>query len=83
MVSYRTAVKVKYDFISMKFLIDRIPSCHILNFWDFGRIMAVGPCSEKLKMVILEIFTIILKFLNDRVPSYLILEIWDFGRIRE
>jgi hypothetical protein len=26
----------------MKFLIDRIPSCLIFEFWDFGRIMAVG-----------------------------------------
>jgi hypothetical protein len=26
----------------MKFTIDRIPSCLIFEFWDFGRIMAVG-----------------------------------------
>jgi hypothetical protein len=26
----------------MKFLIDRIPSCLIFEFWDSGRIMAVG-----------------------------------------
>jgi hypothetical protein len=24
--------------VSMKFLIDRVPSCRILQFWDFGRI---------------------------------------------
>jgi hypothetical protein len=29
----------------MKFPIDRIPSCPILKFWDFGRIMAIGHCS--------------------------------------
>jgi hypothetical protein len=29
-------------FISMKFSIDRIPSCLILEFWDFGQIMAKG-----------------------------------------
>jgi hypothetical protein len=28
--------------ISMKFPIDRIPSCFIFEFWDFSRIMAVG-----------------------------------------
>jgi hypothetical protein len=28
----------------MKFPIDRIPLCPILNFWDFGRIMAIGQC---------------------------------------
>jgi hypothetical protein len=65
----------------MKFPIDRIPSCPILNFWDFGRIMAVGQ--NRLKIVILEFFTIIMKYLNYRVPSCLILEMWDFGRIRE
>jgi hypothetical protein len=33
----------KWLFIfSMKFPIDRIPSCFIFKFWDFGRIMAVG-----------------------------------------
>jgi hypothetical protein len=26
----------------MEFTIDRIPSCPIFEFWDFGRIMAVG-----------------------------------------
>jgi hypothetical protein len=26
----------------MKFSIDRIPSCFIFEFWDFGRFMAVG-----------------------------------------
>jgi hypothetical protein len=65
----------------MKFPIDIIPSCPILKFWDFGWIMAVGQ--NRLKIVILEFFTIIMKFLNDRVPSCPILEIWDFGRIRE
>jgi hypothetical protein len=29
----------------MKFPIDRIPSCPILKFWDFGRIMSIGHCS--------------------------------------
>jgi hypothetical protein len=38
----------------MKFPIDRIPSCPILKFWDFGRIMAVGQ--NRLKIVILEFF---------------------------
>jgi hypothetical protein len=40
----RAAEKVQNDFfvISMKFPIDRIPSCLIFEFWDFGRIMAVG-----------------------------------------
>jgi hypothetical protein len=53
------------------------------EFLDFGRIMAIGQCRAfSLKIVILEIFTIIMKFLNDRVPSCPILEIWDFGRIR-
>jgi hypothetical protein len=47
----------------MKFPIDRIPSCPILKFWDFGRIMAVGQ--NRLKIVILEFFNIIMKFLND------------------
>jgi hypothetical protein len=82
LVSYRAAEKVKkYFFIGMKFPIDRIPSCPILKFLDFGRIMAVGQ--NRLKIVILEFFTIVMKFLNDRVPSCPILEIWDFGRIRE
>jgi hypothetical protein len=26
----------------IKFSIERIPSCLILKFWDFGRIMAIG-----------------------------------------
>jgi hypothetical protein len=30
----------------MKFPIDRIPSCLIFEFWDFGRIMAVGHWIE-------------------------------------
>ena len=34
-----------YSTIVMKFLIDRVPSCPMLEFWDFGRIMAVGPWS--------------------------------------
>jgi hypothetical protein len=38
----------------MKFSIDRIPSCPILKFWDFGRIMAVDQ--KRLKIVILEFF---------------------------
>jgi hypothetical protein len=38
----------------MKFPIDRIPSCPILNFWDLGRIMAIGQ--NRLKIGILEIF---------------------------
>jgi hypothetical protein len=56
LVSYRAAEKIKYDFfiISMKFPIDRIPSCPILKFWDLGRIMAVGQ--NRLKIVILEYF---------------------------
>jgi hypothetical protein len=31
-----------------------MPSCPVLKFWDFGRIMAVGQ--NKLKIVILEFF---------------------------
>jgi hypothetical protein len=31
----------------MKFPIDRIPSCPILKFRDFGRIMAIGQCSTE------------------------------------
>jgi hypothetical protein len=50
LVSYRAAEKVKNDFVS----IDRKPSCPILKFWDFGRIMAVGQ--NRLKIVILELF---------------------------
>jgi hypothetical protein len=65
----------------MKFSIDRIPSCPILEFWDLGRIMAVDQ--NRLKIVNLEFLTFIMKFLNGRVPSCLILEIWEFGRIRE
>jgi hypothetical protein len=30
----------------MKFPIDRIPSCLIFEFWDFGRIMAVGHSTK-------------------------------------
>jgi hypothetical protein len=58
-VSYRAAEKVKYDFfiISMKYPIDRIPSYPILNFWDFGRIMAIGQCRAlSLEIVNLEFF---------------------------
>jgi hypothetical protein len=65
----------------MKFSIDRIPSCPILKFWDFGRIMAVGQ--NRLKIVILEFINHHYEILNDRLPSCPILEIWDFGRIRE
>jgi hypothetical protein len=57
----------------MKFSIERIPSCPILKFWDFDRIIAVGQ--NRLKIVNLDFFTIIMKFLNDRVPSCPILEI--------
>jgi hypothetical protein len=27
-----------FSYISIKFLIDRVPSCRIFEFWDFGRI---------------------------------------------
>jgi hypothetical protein len=38
--SWKTKI---YIFItSMKFTINRIPSCPILNFWDFGQIIALG-----------------------------------------
>jgi hypothetical protein len=41
----------------MKFPIDRIPSCPVLKFWDFGRIMATGQCRAlSLKIMILEFF---------------------------
>jgi hypothetical protein len=30
----------------MKFPIDRIPSCLVFEFWDFGRIMAVGQWAK-------------------------------------
>jgi hypothetical protein len=41
----------------MEFPIDRIPSYPILNFWEFGWIMALGQCRAlSLKIVILEIF---------------------------
>jgi hypothetical protein len=44
LTSYRAAEIVPNDYfiISMKFPIDRIPSCLIFEFRDFGRIMAVG-----------------------------------------
>jgi hypothetical protein len=31
----------------MKFPIGRVPSCPILKFWDFDRIMAVGQFSQE------------------------------------
>jgi hypothetical protein len=62
----------------MKFPIDRIPSCPILKFWDFGRIMAVGQ--NWLKIVILAFFY---HHYEISEPSCPILEKWDFGRIRE
>jgi hypothetical protein len=46
--------KILFWIISMKFPIDRIPSCPILKFLDFGRIMAVGQ--NRLKIVILDFF---------------------------
>jgi hypothetical protein len=46
LTSYRAAEIVQNDFlmiiISMKFPIDRIPSCLKHEFWDFGRIMDLG-----------------------------------------
>jgi hypothetical protein len=39
LTSDRAAKKVK---MIIQFPIDRIPSCLIFEFWDFGRIMAVG-----------------------------------------
>jgi hypothetical protein len=42
---YRAVEIVQNDYkfiISMKFPVDRIPSCLIFEFWDSGRIMAVG-----------------------------------------
>jgi hypothetical protein len=42
--------------ISIKFLIERVPSCHIFEFWDFGRIgsrpQAQMTMSLKLKMIL-------------------------------
>jgi hypothetical protein len=69
--------KIWFFIMSMKFPIDRIPSCPSLKFWDSSRIMAVGQ--NRLKIVNLDFFPIIMKFLNDRVPSCFILVIWDFG----
>jgi hypothetical protein len=64
------------NIISMKFPIDRIPSCLILEFWDSGRIMAVGHWSKS-------------QIRDSRIFSsspwnfWSILKIWDFGRIGE
>jgi hypothetical protein len=38
----------------LKFPIERIPSCPILKFWDFGHIIAVGQ--NRLKIVIPDFF---------------------------
>jgi hypothetical protein len=42
--------------ISIKFLIERVPSCRIFEFWDFGRIgsrpQAQMTMSLELKMIL-------------------------------
>jgi hypothetical protein len=68
--------------ISIKFLIERVPSCRIFEFWDFGRIMAIEPMEHKgSKLGFMGFFNISIKFLIERVPSCRIFEFWDFGRI--
>jgi hypothetical protein len=71
---------ISWALFSTKFLIERAPSWLILVFWDFGRIMAIGPMEHRgSKFGSMSFFNISIKFLIDRVPSCRKFQFWDIG----
>jgi hypothetical protein len=56
----------------------------IIEFWDFGRILAIKPMERRgSKLGSVSFFNNSIKCMIDRVQSCRIFEFWDFGRIRE